>query len=338
MCRIRAVRIRLPSARSPGRAPLGTTDLSRLILCLLFLRFGLARAAMAVLSALFADIIALEQLGGDDQRILGGVDLPEVHEADFALTVTRTRCSTSGHGPGFCRQERRAAVGLGQADLRGRGALSISAARPHPKLRGRRGGGRTTPGHRAVEERHSHQGQSGFTTTPLRAAALRRGITVLVPTPRLRGGFKKLDPRRIPPDKIEEAASLSRGDRWSEEVALADLPRLDAIVCGSVAVTRAGRRCGKGEGYSDLEFAILRELGHPPVPVATTVHDLQVVASLPRDRTDQPLSVIATPMRAICIKRPNAAPTGIDWTRLSAEQLEEMPILAEVKRRRTSSA
>ncbi|MBV9685812.1 MAG: 5-formyltetrahydrofolate cyclo-ligase, partial [Alphaproteobacteria bacterium] len=110
------------------------------------------------------------------------------------------------------------------------------------------------------------------------------------------------------------------------------------IVCGSVAVTRDGRRCGKGEGYSDLEFVILRELGHPPVPVATTVHDLQVVASLPRDRTDQPLSVIATPMRAIRIKRTDAAPTGVDWTRLSAEQLEEMPILAEVKRRRTSSA
>ena len=48
---------------------------------------------------------------------------------------------------------------------------------------------------------------------PLRAQALRRGITVFVPTPRLRGGFKKLDPRRIPPDKIEAAASLSRGDR-----------------------------------------------------------------------------------------------------------------------------
>ena len=67
---------------------------------------------------------------------------------------------------------------------------------------------------------------------PLRAEALRRGITVFVPTPRLRGGFKKLDPRRIPPDKIQEAAGLSRGDRWSEEVALADMPALDAIVCG----------------------------------------------------------------------------------------------------------
>jgi len=173
---------------------------------------------------------------------------------------------------------------------------------------------------------------------PLRAEALRRGITVFVPTPRLRGGFKKLDPRRIPPDKFDEAASLSRGNRWSEEVALADMHRLDAIVCGSVAVTRDGRRCGKGEGFSDLEFAILRELGHPPVPVGTSVHDLQVVDAVPRDPTDQPLNVIATPTRVIRIRRPSAAPTGIDWTRLSAEDLEEMPILAELKRMITSEA
>jgi hypothetical protein len=46
------------------------------------------------------------------------------------------------------------------------------------------------------------------------------------------------------------------------------------------------------------------------------VHDLQVVDSVPRDPTDQPLSVIATPTRVIRIKRPNAGPTGIDWTRL----------------------
>jgi hypothetical protein len=38
------------------------------------------------------------------------------------------------------------------------------------------------------------------------------------------------------------------------------------------------------------------------------------------------------------IKRPSAAPTGIDWTRLSAEDLEEMPILAELKRMTTSNA
>ena len=130
------------------------------------------------------------------------------------------------------------------------------------------------------------------------------------------------------------AAALYARDWQAPKFAFQHLiyPGLDAIVCGSVAVTRDGRRCGKGEGYSDLEFAILRELGHPPVPVATTVHDLLVVDSVPRDPTDQPLSVVATPTHAIRIKRPSAAPTGIDWTRLSAE------ILAELKRMTTSNA
>ena len=48
--------------------------------------------------------------------------------------------------------------------------------------------------------------------------------------------------------------------------------------------------------------------------------------------------VIATPTHAIRIKRPSAVPTGIDWTRLSAEDLDEMPILAELKRMTTSNA
>ena len=36
---------------------------------------------------------------------------------------------------------------------------------------------------------------------PVREAALRRGITVFVPTPRLRAGFKKLDPAGSDPDR-----------------------------------------------------------------------------------------------------------------------------------------
>jgi len=48
--------------------------------------------------------------------------------------------------------------------------------------------------------------------------------------------------------------------------------------------------------------------------------------------------VIATPTHTIRIQRPNAPPTGIDWTRLSVEDLEEMPILAELKRMTTSNA
>ncbi len=171
---------------------------------------------------------------------------------------------------------------------------------------------------------------------PVREEALRRGIRIYVPTPRLRGGFMLFDPATIPATKIREAAALSTGARWGTPVRLADLPRMDAIVCGSVAVTRGGRRCGKGEGYSDLEYGILREVGHPPVPVATTVHDLQVIEAVPRDPTDLPLSLIVTPRHTFRVRRPPPAPSGIDWTRVTEEDLEAMPILRELREERVS--
>ncbi len=166
---------------------------------------------------------------------------------------------------------------------------------------------------------------------PLREEALRRGITVLMPTPRLRAGFLRLDPARIPDDRKREAASLSQCRRWAEEVPLRSLPRIDAIVCGSVAVTRSGARCGKGEGYSDLEFGILRELGHPAPPVATTVHPFQLLDTLPRDPTDLPISIIATPEETIEVASPLPAPEGIDWERIGPHELREMPILEELR-------
>ena len=169
---------------------------------------------------------------------------------------------------------------------------------------------------------------------PVREAALRRGIVVFVPTSRLRAGFKKLDPARIREDQIGAAASLSKGARFAEEVPLSALPAMDAIVCGSVAVTRDGRRCGKGEGYSDLEYAILRELGHPPVPVATTVHRVQIVRRLPRAPTDLPLSLIVTPHEVLRVASPPPAPSGIDWARLDEGDLAAMPVLQELARTR----
>ena len=165
----------------------------------------------------------------------------------------------------------------------------------------------------------------------IREALLRRGITVLVPTPRLKGGFRKFDPSKIPPDKIPEAARLSTSEHWGEEVPLDALPPVDLIVTGSVAVTRDGHRCGKGHGYGDLEYGILRELGQAPVPVVTTVHALQVLEDFPADRHDLPVSVIATPEEVIEVPSPPPAPEGIDWDVLPQEVLEQMPILRSLK-------
>ena len=130
---------------------------------------------------------------------------------------------------------------------------------------------------------------------PVRRMALERGIIVYMPTPRLKAGFNRFDPRRIPRDRYADAASLSKGARWAEAVPLEKMPAVDVIVTGSVAVTRTGKRCGKGEGYADLEYAILRELGHPATPVVTTVHPLQLVGDFPTEPTDQVLSLIVMP-------------------------------------------
>jgi 5-formyltetrahydrofolate cyclo-ligase len=167
----------------------------------------------------------------------------------------------------------------------------------------------------------------------VRQALLEAGVEVYVPTPRLRGGFHRLDPAAIDEVDHEDAAKLSRMDDHSQPASLEEMPEMDAIVAGSVAVTDEGHRAGKGEGYSDLEYAILRELGHPPAPVATSVHPLQVVDEVPREPTDVPLSLIVTPDRVLEVDDPPPPPEGVDWSKLDEERVEGMPVLAELRGR-----
>ena len=164
----------------------------------------------------------------------------------------------------------------------------------------------------------------------VRLRALELGIRVYVPTPKLAGGFHLLDPGAIAPEHFADAATLKSMDRFSRVVNLDGLPQLDAIVTGCTAVTAAGKRCGKGAGYSDIEYAILLELGHRPVPVATTVHDVQVVGDFPVEENDMPLAVICTPTRTLRIAEVLTEPSGIDWARLAPETIEAMPPLQEL--------
>ncbi len=164
----------------------------------------------------------------------------------------------------------------------------------------------------------------------VRKLALEQNITIYVPTPRLRAGFKKLDPEQIPAHEYRRASSLSHLDEYAENVTLNELPQMDLIVTGSVAVTKKGQRCGKGHGYSDLEYAILRELGHDSVPVVTTVHPLQIVEAFPSDAHDIPLTLIVTPENTIEVENPPKPPSGIQWNLLSKEDLEAMPVLKEL--------
>lgn len=168
---------------------------------------------------------------------------------------------------------------------------------------------------------------------PVRLQAILDGKVLYMPTPRLRAGFLCLRPEWVPPGRERYATSIKGLAEYGREVALDQVEPVGLVVAGSVAVDARGGRAGKGEGYSDREYAILRELGHPEMPIATTVHDLQVVERVPRDPFDIPLDIICTPTRVIRTQTPYPRPQGIDWSRVTAAELAAMPPLRELKER-----
>lgn len=168
---------------------------------------------------------------------------------------------------------------------------------------------------------------------PLRAQVLIDGKTLLVPTPRLKAGFIQVKPEWVPRGEEKKAVSLTHMKRYGKELSLSDIPRIDLIVVGSVAVHKDGRRLGKGEGYADREYAILTELGNPKVPVVTTIHSVQIVeADIPIEAYDLTADWIATEDEIFSTNTPYPKPTGIDWNQVTEGEKEEMPVLAEISR------
>ena len=65
---------------------------------------------------------------------------------------------------------------------------------------------------------------------------------------------------------------------------LDQVPQLDLVLSGSVAVNLEGARLGKGGGFSDLEYGLLSEAGKIDrhTVVATTVHPIHEIPVLER--------------------------------------------------------
>jgi 5-formyltetrahydrofolate cyclo-ligase len=168
---------------------------------------------------------------------------------------------------------------------------------------------------------------------PLRYRALQAGKRVLVPTPRLRGGFFLLDPDRIPAGRQRAAASIAGFEKYGQPLPLEALPVIDLMVMGSVAVAPDGARVGKGEGYTELEYAVLRTLGRltAETVLCTTVHDAQIVGAIPVEPFDVPIDLIATPTRLIETHPRQPRLGRLLWDYLGPERLEAMPILAELR-------
>jgi len=178
----------------------------------------------------------------------------------------------------------------------------------------------------------------------LRMWAIKDLKKVVMPTYGIRRGFVLLSRELVPEGKEDFAATLDGAELFGRRITLRDvmgLGRVDLIVTGASVVDTRGVRYGKGHGYFDLEWAMLREIGvvDDDTPVITVVHDVQLVEeSIEVSPYDTVTDIIVTPTRIIYTGRPVAKPRGIIWEKLPREMVEEIPPLRELRELKSSSS
>ena len=136
----------------------------------------------------------------------------------------------------------------------------------------------------------------------VRENALKDGKILVMASPRLKKGFLVIKPKKVK-GKEAYASTIKGAFQFAEQTE--NFPKPDLVVTGSVAIDVYGHRLGKGGGYGDRELSLIRaKFG--AVPVATTVHDIQVVDYVPSERHDQKVDIIITPTRTIRVKSLNS--------------------------------
>jgi 5-formyltetrahydrofolate cyclo-ligase len=166
---------------------------------------------------------------------------------------------------------------------------------------------------------------------PVRTRALQEGRRVYMAVPKLVDArpFRLLDPARLTVAP-RAAASITGSTKQGLPTGLDDVEHLDLVVCGTVAVDRAGVRVGKGGGFSDLELALCIEHGivDDDTVIVTTVHDVQVLdEDLPETEHDFRVDLIVTPDDVIRCPRV-ARPAGVLWQHLDDDKIAAIPTLA----------
>lgn len=130
-----------------------------------------------------------------------------------------------------------------------------------------------------------------FAQREVRKLALRGGKILIMASPGLRHGYLKIDPDGAR-GKEGFASTIKGAFKYGEKIE--KLVKPDLIVTGCVAVDLQGNRLGKGKGYGDREIKRFKsEFGE--IPILTTIHDCQIVDSVPMEKKDQRIDIIVTP-------------------------------------------
>ena len=179
---------------------------------------------------------------------------------------------------------------------------------------------------------------------PLRERLVRTDTAFLMPSYGIRRGFLHLESASVANSDAAFASVLDGMNRFADPVSIeeleAEFPPLDVMVTGASFVTGGGLRMGKGHGYFDLEWAMLREVGlvNSETVVVAAVHDVQFLENRGRAEKmvaehDTIVDYVVTPSTTFEVDDAPPKPEGIHWDLLTAEEIRDIPPLETLWKR-----
>jgi 5-formyltetrahydrofolate cyclo-ligase len=201
-----------------------------------------------------------------------------------------------------------------------------------PNFAGAKGAAERLTRHQAWTNAEVIKANPDSPQTHARRLALAQGKLLVMAVPRLREQhpFRLLDPRKLGESELREAATIKGALKHGKVIDLDQVPELDLVLTGSVAVNLKGARLGKGGGFSDLEYGLLVEAGRIDrrTVIATTVHPIQILReNLLMTGHDIPVNLVATPRAVVEVDGAYKRPNGILWDHLQPPQIHEIPVL-----------
>ncbi|PDM26595.1 methenyltetrahydrofolate synthetase [Candidatus Bathyarchaeota archaeon B24-2] len=174
----------------------------------------------------------------------------------------------------------------------------------------------------------------------LREYCILDGKVYIMPTYGIVRGFILMRREFVPLGQEAFSATLDGADRFGKPITLSaikEMEKIDLMVTGASIVNVEGVRYGKGHGYFDIEWAMLREIKvvDEETPIVAVTHDCQVTEEkFPVSPHDTIIDIIVTPTRVIRTTKKHRKPQGIIWDKLPTEMLSNIPPLQELREMR----
>ncbi|UWG49313.1 5-formyltetrahydrofolate cyclo-ligase (plasmid) [Halalkaliarchaeum sp. AArc-CO] len=180
----------------------------------------------------------------------------------------------------------------------------------------------------------------------LRESLVRDDIPFIMPSYGILRGFLELQPDEVPDGDENFAGTLDGVNRFGREISLSELEeaydQFDILVTGTSFVTEDGLRMGKGHGFFDLEWGMLREIGlvDENTTVVAAAHEVQVIDADEVDRDellaehDTIVDYIVSPSGIHEVEETPPKPKGIYWDLIDDSDIEKIPPLKELYNRR----